>query len=145
MSRLKWNSHMTASVPRSEVTTATAGISVARPFLRNSSTTITTSTTEISSVRSTSVRLSRMSLVRSSEVSSTICLGRAACSEGSTALMRSTVATMLAPGAAWMRTVMAFLPLNRPRFFSLSDPSYTLATSLSRTGAPLRVAITRGA
>ncbi len=115
LSRLKPIRYIRLSAPNSDTTTATAGISVALPLCRNSSTTTTTSTTAISRVRSTSASEARMVRVRSMETSRVICGGISARTEGSSALMRSTTETMLAPGwrVTWMIT--AGLPLNRPR------------------------------
>ncbi len=115
LSRLNLKKNIRARVPSSDTTTATAGIRVARPLCRNRSTTTTTSTTEISRVRSTSTREARMVMVRSSEMSRLTCGGSWARSSGIRALMRSTTAMMLAPGCRVICTITAGRPLARPR------------------------------
>src|SRR5262245_27594174 len=58
--------------------------------------------------------------------------------------MRSTVAMMLAPGCRKMMTMIDGLPSERPKFRMSSTESVTVATSLTRTGAPLRQATISG-
>ncbi len=105
---------MKPSAPSSETMTAMAGIRVARPFLRNRKTTITTSTVEIARVRSTSASEARVVMVRSTARSRLTWGGSSLRRTGRAALMRSTVAMILAPGTLVTRTTMAGLPLARP-------------------------------
>ena len=58
--------------------------------------------------------------------------------------MASVTATVLASGWRCTETMMERTPLNSVRASSFSTESSTLATSCSRTGAPLRQAITTG-
>ncbi len=82
----------------SDTGTATAGMSVARPFLRNRNTTRITNPTAIDSARSTSRSDARMVLVRSSTTFRSIALGMEARSTGRIALTRSAVSMMFALG-----------------------------------------------
>ena len=63
---------------------------------------------------------------------------------GSMLRMASVTATVLASGWRCTETMMERLPLNSARASSFSTESSTLATSCSRTGAPLRQATTTG-
>ena len=65
LSRVYPNKYITANVPTSETGTATAGMSVARPFRRKANTTRMTRPMEMSSVLSTSLTEARMVVVRS--------------------------------------------------------------------------------
>ncbi len=136
--RLNFSTYIMPRVPSRDTTTATAGIRVARPLRRKTSTTTTTRTMAISRVRSTSNREARMVWVRSTEILRSTLGGREARICGSSALMRSTVEMMLALGSRITCTTRAGLPLARPRLYEFSDPSRTKATSDSRTGAPSR-------
>src|ERR1700679_2100932 len=96
--------YITAKVPTSETGTATLGIMVARTFLRKKKTTNTTRMTERTSERSTSLRLARMVVVRSKTLVISMADGMVAFSDGTAALMRSTVSIMFAPG--WRKMIM---------------------------------------
>ena len=65
LSMLYPNRYITANVPISDTGTATAGISVARPFRRKTNTTMMTRAMEMISVFSTSLTEARMVVVRS--------------------------------------------------------------------------------
>ena len=115
--------YMTPSVPSSETMTATAGTTVARSERRKMLTTPTTSSVAITSVSSTSSSDARMVVVRSEATVSLMSAGNAACSTGSSALIRSTVSMMLAPGWRLITTVTALSPLNSPMVRTSSGPS----------------------
>ena len=68
--------------------------------------------------------------------------GIAFCSRGNAAFTSATVCTILAPGWRWMSTTAAGWSLYQAATRSFSTPLITLPTSDSRTGAPLRQAIT---
>ena len=89
---------MALKVPSSEIGTATAGTTVARPLRRNTNTTRITSAMAISSVRLTACSEERMVTVRSMATLMSISLGIEALSAGIIASTRSTVSMMLAPG-----------------------------------------------
>ncbi len=89
---------MTPKVPMSDTGTATLGIKAERASRRNRNTTMMTSATEIASVRSTSCSEARMSVVRSAATVTSMSRGIDASSCGSSAMTRSTVSMMLAPG-----------------------------------------------
>ena len=63
---------------------------------------------------------------------------------GISALMASVTATVLASGWRCTETMIDRVPLNSARASSFSTESSTLATSCSRTGAPLRQATISG-
>ena len=90
--------YMTAKVPTSETGTVMAGMAVARALRRNTKTTRMTSTVEMTSERSTSRKEARMVGLRSITTCMAMAAGMAACKCGSSALTRSTVPMMLAPG-----------------------------------------------
>ena len=129
---------MTPKVPMMETVTATAGMTVARTLRRNQNTTRITRMPEMSSVSSTSCSEPRMGGVRSSTTDRLTAPGRAASSCGSSSRTLSTVSMMLAPGWRNMITMTAGLPLTNPAARRSSTESWTVATSESRTAAPLR-------
>ena len=61
------------------------------------------------------------------------------------ALIRSTVSIMFAPGCRPIPITTAGFPFEYPEFLRSSIPSVTFAMSLSRTGAPFRYATINGA
>jgi hypothetical protein len=69
--------------------------------------------------------------------------GMAFCSRGNAAFTSCTVCTMFAPGWRWMSSTAADWSLYHAATRSFSTPLTTLPTSATRTGAPLRQAITR--
>ena len=87
-------------VPKIEIGTATAGISVARTLPRNTNTTAVTSNTEITSVFSVSFSEARIVVVRSDALVMVMSCGMAASIGGSAARTPSTVSMMLAAGLA---------------------------------------------
>ena len=141
--RLKPSKYITPNVPSSDTMVATAGMMVARALRRNSPTTSTTKMMETTSVSSISRSDERMELVLSDATSSVMSCGSWARSSGSMARTPSTVAMMLASASRRISTMMAGSPLNSPSVRRFSTPSTTLATSVSRTAAPSRQAITR--
>ncbi len=122
----------------SEIGTAMLGMKVARPLRRNRNTTMITSATEMSSVRSTSCSEARMVVVRSEAIRILIAAGIDALSTGSIALMRSTVSMMLASGCLKMISRMAGWPSAMPALRRSSTESTTVPRLDSSTGAPLR-------
>jgi urease alpha subunit len=76
--------------------------------------------------------------VRSETTSILMSDGIDALSTGIIALMRSTVATTLAPGERWIGMMMARCLLYQAAIRLFSGPSTALPTSLTRTGEPLR-------
>ena len=112
------------------------GINVARRLRKNMNTTITTSATEISSVRSTSFTEARIVVVRSSMIRNFAEAGIEACNSGIIATTRSTVAMMFAPGCRKMTITTAGLPFKLPALCVSCTESSTSETSLNRTGAP---------
>ncbi len=89
---------MAPKVPRSEIGTATAGTSVARPLRRNRNTTRITKEIASSSVSFTACSEARMVTVRSLATFISMSVGIEALSAGISAITRSTVSMMLAPG-----------------------------------------------
>ena len=112
--RLNPRMYIAANVPMSEIGTATAGISVARPLRRKTNTTRITSATEIMSVRSTSCSEARMVLVRSSITCRSMLAGMDARSSGRSSVMLSTTSMMLAFGWRLMIISTAGLPFAMP-------------------------------
>ncbi len=145
LSREKPSRNITPTAPSRETLTATLGISTARPLCRKKATTPTTSTREISTVRSTSARDARMVVVRSTATCMSMSAGSTPIRAGILALTRSTVSMMLALGWRLMTTTTAGWPLMRPRLWMSSTESWTWAMSVRRTGAPFRQATIRGA
>ena len=96
--RLKPHRYITLKVPISDTGTAMLGINVARQLRRNRNTTMITSASEISSVRSISASDARMVLVRSITTFNSMTAGMEACNCGSTARTRSATSMILAPG-----------------------------------------------
>ena len=142
--RLNPHRYIAANVPISDTGTATAGISAARTSRRNRNTTKMTNATAMISVRSVSRSEARIVGVRSIITRMSIAAGIDACSTGSSALTRSTVPRMFAPGCRRTKIRIAGLPLDSAMFRTSCTESSTLATSASRTGAPLRQAMTSG-
>ena len=77
-------------------------------------------------------------VVRSVRIETLIAGGSEARSCGSSVLIRSTTAMMLAPGWRWMLRMTAGVWFTHAACLTFSVSSMTLATSESRTGAPLR-------
>ncbi len=97
-----------------------------------------TSAIDISSVFSVSRNEARIVGVRSSATSRLMAAGIEARSCGNSARTSSTVSIMLAPGWRFRITSTDGLPLAEPALRTLATESITLATSLTRTAAPLR-------
>ena len=129
---------MTPNVPTSDSGTATLGMMVAERLRRNRKITITTSPMVSISSNCTSATEARMVLVRSVRIFTCTDEGSEACSCGSSALMRSTTAMMLAPGCRWMLTITAGVSFIHAAWRTFSISSTTVATSLTRTGPLLR-------
>ena len=110
---------------------------MARALRRKRNTTRVTRAIESTRVNSTSCSEVRIVTERSAETSSLMVFGMEARRTGSAALIRSTVSMMFAPGwrVTWMMT--PGLPLKTAALRTFSVESTTLATSPSRTGAPL--------
>ena len=94
-------------MPTIESGTATEGMTVAARLRRKRKITITTSATVSISSNSTSLTEARMVVVRSVRTRTCTEAGRLVCNCGSSFLMRSTTAMMLAPGWRWMLTMTA--------------------------------------
>ncbi len=129
---------MTANVPTSDSGTATLGMTVAATLRRNRKMIITTSATASMSSNCTSRTDARMVTVRSVSITTSTAAGSDAESCGSRRLMRSTTSMTLAPGWRWMLTITAADSLAQAARRVFSAPSTTSATSVRRTGAPLR-------
>src|ERR1700737_987103 len=114
------------------------GITVAHALRKKRKITITTSATVSMSVNSISWTEARIVIVRSEVMSRVAAGGIEARSSGRMALMLSTVLMMLGPGGGGIDIFAGGLPLAEPELRMSSIPSVTLATSLKRTGAPLR-------
>ena len=128
---------MPPKVPSSESGTATLGITVAHGLRRNTKTTSTTRPIDSSRVACTWRKEARMVVVRSRTTSRLMVGGMEARSEGSSAITRSTVSMMLAPGCRYMTISTARLPLAKPPVRTSSTELSTSAMSSRRTGAPL--------
>jgi hypothetical protein len=89
----------------------------------------------ISSI-STSRTEARIVVVRSVRIETFTAEGSDALSCGSSVLIRSTTAMMLAPGWRWMFRMTAGTRFIQAACFTFSAPSTTVATSRRRTGAP---------
>ncbi len=97
------NRYMTAKVPTSDTGTASAGISAVRRRPRNRNTSTMTRPTAISSVRSASCSVARITGERSMAMFRSTLPGMIACRAGSSRRMPSMVSMMLAP--AWRLTI----------------------------------------
>src|SRR6202162_1407949 len=125
--------------------TAILGMIVAQALRKNRKMTITTSATVNNNVNSISLTDARIVVVRSNVGVNVTDGGIEARNSGSSALMRSTVSIMFAPGCRPIPITTAGLPFAYPEFLRSSIPSVTLATSLNRTGAPFRYDTINGA
>ena len=96
--KLKFIRYMAPNVPMIETGTAMLGMIAERKSPRNRKTMIVTSTTAMTSVRSVSLSEARIVGLRSKAILTLIAAGMAASSGSSSALTRSTVSMMLAPG-----------------------------------------------
>ena len=138
LSRLKPARYITAKVASSDNGTARLGITVAHSVRRNRKMTMTTRQIVSSIVSCTSRTAARVTCVRSS-IRSTWTAGGIDCSSfGIKALIVSTNATVLAPGAFWIAIPSAGLLLKKAPTRTFCTESSALPTSLMRTGAPLR-------
>ena len=86
----------------------------------------------------TSSTEARMVSVRSVSTVTLTAAGSAACSCGSSCLMRSTTLMMLAPGWRWMFTITAGAVFIQAACLHVLGAVDHVATSDRRTGAPLR-------
>jgi hypothetical protein len=136
--RLKPARYITASVPISDSGTDRLGMSVARQSPRKRKITATTSTTAKVSSICTSRTEARMVTVRSVRTVTSSELGRVSRNCGSNALMRSTTSMTLAPGWRWTLMITAWVEFIQAASRLFSCASATVATSDTRTGAPLR-------
>ena len=130
--------YMTPKVPTSDMGTAMLGMMVAETLRRNRKMTITTSPTVSISSNSTSSTEARMVVVRSVRMAISTEVGRELRRAGSSFFTRSTTSMMLAPGWRWMLRMTAGTSFIQAAWRTFSAPSTTVATSESRTGAPLR-------
>ncbi len=80
----------------------------------------------------------RIVVVRSVRTATSMAEGSVACSSGSSRLILSTAWMTLAPGWRWILRITAGVRLAHAASLVFSAPFTTVATSLSRTGAPLR-------
>src|SRR5215469_151870 len=129
--------YITAKVPISESGTATLGMMVADRLCRKRKITITTRPTVSINSNSTSFTEAWMLVVMSVMVVTVIDAGRLASSCGRICLMRLTTVMVLAPGWRWMFTITAGVVFIHAACFVFSTPLMTLATSFTKTGAPL--------
>ena len=111
---------------------------VARQSPRNRKITATTSSTAKESSICTSCTEARMVSVRSVRTATSNDGGRVSRKVGSRALMLSTTAMTLAPGWRWTLTITAWVEFTQASSLVFSRVAAMLATSRSRTGAPLR-------
>ncbi len=121
----------------SETGTATVGMIVERALRRKKNTTRMTSAIETAIVISTSRTEARIVRVASIATPNRIVGGVSAWNCGRRLRTRSTVSMMLAPGWRKMTRSTAGFPLERPIVRMSSTESVTVATSPSRTAAPL--------
>ena len=98
--------------------------------------TSTTSTTASTSSNSTSATEARMVVVRSVRTATSTPAGSAACRLGSRSWMRLTTSTTFAPGWRCTLRIKAGVVFIQPPSLAFSAPDTSVATSLSRTGAP---------
>ena len=138
LSRLKPSRYITAKVPTSDSGTDRLGMIVAGRLRRNRKITSTTSATDSPSSNSTSATEARIVVVRSVSTATSTAAGKVACSCGSSALMVSTTWMTLAPGWRCTLRITAGVVLAQAPSLVFSAPLTTVATSVSRTGAPLR-------
>ena len=127
---------MTPKVASSDSGTAMLGMIVAHSVRRNRKMTTTTRLIVSSIVNCTSLIAARVVCERS-DIRSTWTEGGSDCSSfGINALMRSTTATVLAPGSFWMAMPSARWSPNHERSRSFCTELMTSPTSLMCTGAP---------
>ena len=138
MSRLKPARYMTVNEPTIETGTAMLGMIVARMSRRKKYTTMITSNTAITSVVSVSSNDARMVSDLSPAIFTFKPAGIAASMRGNSALTRSTVSMILAPGCVKGITATAWSSSKYPSLRRSSTESRTVATSLKRTASPLR-------
>ncbi len=138
LSRLKPTRYITPSVPTSDSGTERLGMMVPGSVRRNRKITTTTRTTESASSNSTSATEARMVTVRSENTPTSTAAGIVEVICGSKVLMRSTTWMMLAPGWRWTLRMIAGVAFAQAPSLLFSAPRTTVATSLSRTGLPLR-------
>ena len=93
-------------------------------------------------MNSTSLIEARIVSVRSCTTLNCVPAGKARRKRGKEAVIRSAVATILAPGWRLMSMIMAVSLLRAPLTRVFSSPSSTSAMSRNSTLAPLRVATT---
>jgi hypothetical protein len=106
--------------------------------------TSTTRTTERNSSNCTSSTDARMVVVRSVRTDTSTPAGSVRFSCGRSAVMRSTTSMTLAPGWRWTLRITAGVSFIQAACRTFSASSVTVATSLSRTGAPFRYATMTG-
>src|SRR5262249_5037484 len=140
--RVEARKDMGANARTSDRGTATLGMIVAENVRRKRKITITTSATVSISSNSTSLTDARIVVVRSVRTATWMDAGSVAVSVGSSVLMRSTPAMMLAPGWRCTLTMTAGVRSTQADWRTSSAPSTTLATSDILTGAPFLYATT---
>ncbi len=129
--------YITANVPISERGTATLGMMVAERLRRKRKITMTTRPMVSISSNSTSFTDDWMLVVMSVMVVTLIETGRFASSCGKICWIRLTTVMVLAPGWRWMFRITAGVWFIHAAWRVFSTPLTTLATSFTRTGAPL--------
>ena len=130
--------YITPKVAMSDSGRATPAMKVARAERRKTSTTSTTSTTDSIRVNCTSEIEALIVPVRSLTTVSATPAGSWLLSLSSSARMRPTVSTTLAPGWRCTSMMTAGWPWYQPPTLAFSSPSTTSATSEISTGAPFR-------
>ena len=130
--------YMVAKVATIESGRPTPAMTVARHVPRKNRTTSVTRPIAMTSVISTSWIEAWIMSVRSDTIESFAPAGSACDRRGSSARMRLTVSTTLAPGWRCTSNTTAGTPLYQAPTLAFSSPSEISATSLSRIGAPFR-------
>ena len=143
MFRVKPSIHITISAPASDSGTLSMAIRVGRSRRRNSSITSATITMLMPSATSTSCSADSVVGVRSKIGVIFTSAGNTWLSPGSAARIALTTAIALASGRLLICRVTARVPLNQAAAYWSCCPPLTVATSASRTGTPLLLAITR--
>src|SRR5260370_11650759 len=135
---------MAANAPISDNGTATLGITVAERLRRKRKITITTSATVSISSNSTSATDALIGVERSVSRITRIEAGRPLSSWGRSALMFLMTLMVLAPGCLRTLTMTEGVRFIQAASLLFSTPFTARATSLTKTGAPLRQATTTG-
>ncbi len=138
LSRLKPSRYIAPNVPTSDSGTDRLGMIVPGSVRRNTKITSTTRTTARPSSNSTSETEARIVTVRSLSTATSTAAGSVDVICGNNAWMRLTTWMMLAPGWRWTLMMIAGVVFAQAPSLVFSGPLTIVATSDSRTGAPLR-------